>query len=151
MLRLIDTIRGNNVHEIYRVFQGLDLLNTVEAVTFTGPVRVGNILARYPLSAVSLAAQGRAVWGSVDVSFICAAILRHWKVSLAPSQTPPPSATVSAAIAQVGTMRAEPPRAGIILLRPSLAITTPLAHSNGEIFEYLQFGIMDKSSRATMN
>jgi hypothetical protein len=128
MPALMDAIRANTRGQIYRAFQGLNLVDTVEAVTFTGPERVQNVLTTYPVDLSRTPAQTRITAGTVDVSLVCAAVLRHWGVVLAPTQTPRPSATISAAITQVGELRKVAPRAGVIATELSSFLPQPSAN-----------------------
>jgi hypothetical protein len=112
---LIDAIRQGSRGAIHRELQGKSLQDTVEAITFTGPERIGNVFATYPVNLASRATSGPITAGVVNVSYVCALILRHWGVPIAPSQTPPPSVSVDAAIRAVGDLRAAAPRAGPII------------------------------------
>jgi N-acetylmuramidase len=127
MPALLDAIRANTRGQIYRAFQGLNLVDTVEAISFTGPERVQNVLTTYPVDLSRTPTQTRTAAGTVDVSLVCASVLRHWGVVLAPTQTPRPSATISAAITQVGEFRRAAPRAGVIARELTSLLPQPSA------------------------
>lgn len=110
---LCDAIRLNQVGPIARAFLGLNLQDTVEAVSFTGPERLQSVLLYGPNiwprpTPVSRSARANAEF--VDIENVVRTVLAHWRIGSAQALPAEQVAAIRAAITRVGDLRRQSQR-----------------------------------------